>query len=78
MKNRKKLGRVLAEGEVTGHAHRVEVDVFEGVDGTREFEGATTVTHEEHKPVSLEPKEWASGPVREFDHLLEEARQVRD
>lgn len=77
-------GAVLADGEVTGHAHRVGggVAVFEGVmPWTREFETEeeATVTHEEHKPIVLPAgKEWASGQVLETDHLSGLVSPVRD
>lgn len=77
--NRNKIpNRILADGEFSGHSHRVEVDVFEGPDGTREFDGATTIMHEEHKPIDLPEGKWASGQVREFDYLSKMARTVRD
>lgn len=69
---------VLAYGEVTGHAHRVSVDVYEGANGIKEFAGLTTITHEEHKPVSLPNKQWASGIVNEYDHLKDMKRKVVD
>lgn len=79
MQNRKRIqNNVLADGEVTGHAHRVDVPVFEGPDSTREFEGSTTVTHEEHKPIVLPDKEWASAQVIETDHLRRLQRPVQD
>lgn len=79
MAKRKKIaGGVLAEGEVTGHAHRVGVAVYETEIGTREFDGATTVTHEEHGPITLPDRKWASGRVREMDHYAEQAREVMD
>lgn len=76
---KKKLDdKVLAYGEVTGHAHRVTVDVYEDEKKLRYFEGETIVTHEEHKPISLPNKEWVSGRVLEYDHFAEEARNVAD
>jgi len=71
-------GNVLAEGETTGHAHRVQVKVMERIDGLREFDGATTITHEEHKPITLPEKKWVSGIVQEYDYLAEMSRNVRD
>lgn len=70
--------KTLAEGEVTGHSHRVSVVVMEREDGVREFDGATTVTHEEHKPIKLPNKQWASDKVIEFDHVSEMERKVID
>ena len=70
--------RVLAEGEVTGHAHRVGVDVYEADDGVREFSGATTVTHEEHGPITLPADDYYADRVVETDHFADEARRVTD
>lgn len=77
-KRTKIKGGILADGELTRHAHRVTVDVFEGLNGIREFEGPTTVTHEEHKPIELTNQKLASAQVREFDYLTQMARPVRD
>lgn len=75
MKKRKE--KVLAYGEVTGHAHRITQDVYE--DGeTCVFDGATEITHEEHKPVTLPDKKWRSGIVQEYDYFQEMQRQVAD
>ena len=81
---RMEKGRVLAYGEVTGHAHRltevsdgllVEVGgqlyLSVGADGAE-------IVHEEHKPVAVPPGEYLVRRVREYDHFTEEARQVRD
>jgi hypothetical protein len=48
----------LAYGEVTGHAHRVDVgDLFETKNGELylKVDRLSTLTHEEHKPVKLKP-----------------------
>ena len=76
--NKVKLNRpVLAEGEVTGHAHVIEeVDVFLRDDGIREFDTSTTeipeVRHEEHNPIVLPKKKFSSGQVKElgFDDMI--------
>ena len=78
---RKKLinrGNILAEGEMTDHAHRVTVAVMEREDGIRLFEGATTVTHEEHKPIVLPPRKWNSGQKTEHDYFADMERAVVD
>lgn len=79
----KKLEKpILAEGEVTGHAHVLEgnVDVYELDNGLRQFnlDSPTTIVHEEHKKIELPPGEYLSGKVLEYDHFLEESRQVLD
>jgi hypothetical protein len=80
---KKKLEKpVLADGEVTGHAHVLDssVDVFELDNGLREFslETPATIKHEEHKPIVLPEGDYVSGKVLEYDHFAEEARVVRD
>lgn len=75
-------GWVLAEGEVTGHAHEV---IGEGVE-VLEKDGVLylsapkggTIKHEEHKAFTIPPGNYTVGIVKEYDHFLEEARQVAD
>jgi hypothetical protein len=59
----------LAEGEVTGHAHRVITDdvVVYGEGEVREMSAPSgaVVTHEEHKTVSLPPGEYSITIQRE-------------
>lgn len=71
-------GNTLAEGETTGHAHRVQVQVLEREDGVRIFDGETDVTHEEHKVITLPDKTWASDKVKELDHVSHMERKVID
>lgn len=82
---RKKLRLpVLAEGELTGHAHRIlepqAAVFFEGTsEGERFFEITTptaTVTHEEHGPITLERGKYRSWIQREYHP--EEIRRVLD
>ena len=78
----KKLKRaVLAEGEVTGHAHVVDapIEVIEREDQAREFAltEPATVTHEEHGPIVLPADEYVSDIVRETDPF-EGERRVAD
>ena len=71
-------GNILAEGEATGHTHRVSVQVMEREDGIREFEGATTVIHEEHDPITLPTRKWLSGQKTEYDYYADMEHQVVD
>lgn len=80
---KKKLEKpILADGEATGHAHRLlsDVAVYEREDGLREFELGTDtdLSHEEHDTITLPPGEYLSGQVREWDSFAEEARRVQD
>ena len=76
--------RVLADGEVTGHKHVVAEeelsDLFVDENGNLflKTSGRTTVKHEEHKPITIEPGNYKIRRVQEYDHFEEEARNVRD
>lgn len=78
--------RILAQGEATGHAHRLSEasdgllyeDETIGTLYLRVGPGGATVEHEEHQPITLPPGEFAVRQVREYDHFTEEARQVKD
>lgn len=81
MKKTKLSHTVLAEGEVTGHAHRASGSATlyrVGESLMLDVEGATTVTHEEHGPVALPVGQHDIIKVREYDHWAEEAREVVD
>ena len=73
---------VLAEGEVTGHAHRLpeNVEVFESDAGERSFSVQTEVplSHEEHGCILIPPGDYVSDKVVEYDHFAEQARRVAD
>lgn len=76
-------GVVLAEGEVTGHAHVIK-DSTSAVLFESDFAlylrvlSETTVVHEEHKPITIPAGDYQIGIVREYDHFAEEARKVAD
>ena len=76
---------MLAEGELTGHAHRVEGDdvAVYGNDDQRVLFASpgASVVHEEHKPQQLLPDR-AEGyevlRVQEYDPFANQIRSVRD
>lgn len=77
-------GWVFAEGEHTGHAHRVAdvdaLDMYEDAAGTvwvRVREEAR-ITHEEHHAQTIAPGIYEIGIVREIDPFSEEIREVMD
>lgn len=82
MKKKKVIqDRIIAKGEMTGHAHRMDqaATVYEEEDGIFfQNDKPSTISHEEHKPITFNPKEWATGIVVEYDHFLEESRNVAD
>ncbi len=75
---------VLAEGELTGHAHRIQelgaAVFFHGTaDGERYFEvtiPSATLVHEEHGPISLSRGNYRSWIQREYHP--EQIRRVID
>lgn len=75
--------RVVREGEVTGHAHRIvgEAVAVYDLDGrvmaVVSGDGVSLV-HEEHGPITLEPGVHEFGPTYEYDYETEESRQVQD
>lgn len=76
-----KMRCVIAHGE-SGHSHVIEDDDAELIQiGDRmllQLERRATVTHEEHKPITLEPGLWEIGRVKEYDYLQKMERQVVD
>lgn len=73
----------LAKGEKTGHHHTItegECELYEenGVLYLRVNSDKATLTHQEHLPVEIEKGNYQIGIVREYDHFLEESRQVAD
>lgn len=75
---------ILAEGEHTGHAHRVVCDdkaaeMYER-DGVLylKVNEAVEVSHEEHHTKPIRPGLYEIGYQREFDYLTQMERQVMD
>jgi len=74
---------VLAEGEATGHKHRVtsgegELYEHEGTLFLKVLSDTATITHEEHNPITIPKGDYEIGIVQEYDHFAEEARNVQD
>lgn len=80
----KSRGFVLAEGEVTGHAHvlpaTAKCQLFSDKAGTLFLNliAPCTVVHEEHKHVTLPAGNYQIGKVVEVDPFKEEVREVQD
>ncbi|MCL2937312.1 MAG: hypothetical protein MGU50_12420 [Trichodesmium sp. MAG_R02] len=71
----KKLSHLtLAEGEVTGHSHRIssgDAEVYEQ-DGTlylKVLSETANLTHEEHKPVKIPQGNWVVSIQREYEPM---------
>lgn len=79
---KKRKDKLLATGEVTGHAHRAKgngVAVYgEGTERLLEAPEGATVTHEEHGPQKLAPGEYDVSRVREYDPFEQAIRTVAD
>lgn len=74
---------VLAEGEVTGHAHRaIGGTLYEQRGGTLVLEPGeeTRIVHEEHGAFTLPhtAEKFDVRKVQEYDHAAEAARAVAD
>jgi hypothetical protein len=82
----RKTSGVLAEGEATGHHHRIatedleKVEVYETWRGTylRVTGDKISIVHEEHGPVELERGEYEMHRAREWDYRQGLGRQVVD
>lgn len=77
--------KILAYGEVTGHAHRLmdaedmRVETFRILNVIyMNVKRTTMLTHEEHKEIELPPGKYEIGIVRETDHMAGVTRQVAD
>lgn len=76
-------GFVLAEGEVSGHAHRIvskDVQMIQTDDG-RVFlraKAPVKIQHEEHRIIIIEPGEYEVRKVLERDHFSRATREVID
>jgi hypothetical protein len=79
---RKARGYVLAEGEVTGHAHTIQDEIDLILDDAGKMfmhnDNPVEITHEEHKNFTVPSGDWEIGIVKEYDHFAEEAKKVAD
>ncbi len=78
-------GFILAEGEVTGHSHRILEDIllFQIFNSDNKklqnLEKNVDLIHEEHETIAIEKEsEFEISYVKEYDHFLEESRKVLD
>ena len=75
---------ILAEGEVTGHMHRLTAskDALKGFtkDGTIFFSLTipAPLTHEEHKTIEVPSGVWRRVFEREWDYAQNDMRKVQD
>lgn len=75
---------ILAEGEVTGHRHKIvatkSVKMFKTSSGEiyLEITEKTPLLHEEHGTIVITPGKYKVSTVREWDHFEQAAREVQD
>lgn len=74
---------VLAEGEATGHAHRLidgvgQLMMLDNIMHLKIFSDKATITHDEHAPIIVPKGDYKINIVREYDHFNEESTRVRD
>lgn len=80
----KKLDHLtLATGEKTGHHHTItkgDAELYEekGTLYLRVNSEEAILSHQEHKPITIEKGDYEIGIVQEYDHFAEEARRVSD
>lgn len=80
---RRERGYVVAQGELTGHAHIAEGDISlyerDDIFYLAVGPGGGILVHEEHLPVTLPSHSlWEVDRVREYDHFAEEAWRIKD
>lgn len=82
-KTAKKLDHlVLAEGEVTGHMHKIVAGqamlyMLGAAMYLKVLENAK-LFHDEHREFDIPPGAYIVDKVKEYDHFLEETREVAD
>lgn len=81
---KEKKGVVLAEGETTGHAHRVtkgQVQMYQLIAGLmllKVMSEQATISHEEHEDIVLPVGDWVVPIQQEIDHVEKTLRRVAD
>lgn len=80
----KKADLVLAEGETTGHKHRVtkgQVELFHlmaGVMLLKVISDTAIISHEEHEDIILPMGEWVVPIQQEINHIEKTLQRVAD
>lgn len=72
---------VILHSDTTGHNHKVHgAKLLKDKDGTMYISTSdlAVLTHEEHKDLALPAGNYRVQIVKEYDHMLEEARNVID
>ena len=74
---------IVQHGKATGHSHRLpESETVYVHPKTKErylkLVKPAILKHEEHNPIEIPPGTYRIGIVKEYDHFLEESRNVAD
>jgi uncharacterized cupin superfamily protein len=82
-KKRQDNNAMVREGEATGHFHKIVGTDFEMLElgdqiFARILSGDCSIVHEEHKPIELPVGDYEFTPTHEYDHFLEESKEVKD
>jgi len=86
-KNLKKINNpILAYGEATGHHHKLvkeredQFDILEDNSGNKylQLKDPTQLTHQEHKPITIEKGLYFISHEREYDYFAKETKRVVD
>lgn len=78
---RKPHSLTLALGEATGHHHTVVGEATAYIIDDivyLDVDGDATLTHQEHGNIKLDTGTYRMSKVYEYDHMLEESREVVD
>lgn len=83
-KKEKLNSNIIAEGETTGHFHKLNGNNFELYKSAEEeclllkILDKTELKHDEHHAITLLPGNYKESSVIEYDHFKEEAKRVID
>lgn len=83
-KDAKKLASLtLAQGTKTGHHHSItkgKATLYDkdGILYLSVEDKQATLNHQEHKPIAIKKGNYEINIVKEYDHFVEEARNVAD
>lgn len=74
---------ILAEGEATGHCHKIvsgigQLIMMDKIMHLQIFSETALLEHNEHGPIQIPKGNYRIDRVREYDHFEEETRRVAD
>ena len=83
VKGKKLPHLTLAKGEHTGNHHTItegdaELYEYEGTLFLKVISKQAKLTHQEHDVVTIPKGDYEIGIVKEYDHFLEESKNVQD